>query len=311
VSTTLAELVVPAESGTGTERRPWLVTAQTKRGRSVYLASGEAWRLRAFDPDFYDRFWVKLARYAAGNRDAREARGRVLVGKEYPSGAVVRVQARLLAPNARPYTPDAVSAKFTVGRFTLAGDKVPGIKDEGPFELKPVRTGGDFDGYYAGQFLADPARFPPGEFVYRVSVDVPEAVGETASADLSLRRADPEMDNTRPDFAALEEVAGTVAEVQGRVADPNALTVLKGDEPDPARAKLSLRLTDRDKLAALPACMDAVSQTSRTRGPARDLWDRGPVLSVGGRAVEVSALLLAAVGLLGVEWLVRKLMRLA
>ena len=129
VSTTLAELLEPAD--TGLDRRPWLVASQTKRGRSVFLASGEVWRLRAYDADYYDRFWVKLARYAAGNRDVKEARGRVLVGKEFPAGAVVRVQARLLAPNARPYPPDAVTAKFTVARYTSAGDKVPGLRTRG------------------------------------------------------------------------------------------------------------------------------------------------------------------------------------
>jgi hypothetical protein len=310
VSTTLAELVEPGEGGESPGRRPWLVTAQTKRGRGVFLASGELWRLRTYDPDYYDRLWVKLARYAAGNRDVRESRGRVLVGKEFPAGAVVRVQARLLAPNARPYPPDAISPKFTVARFTAGGEKVPGVKDEGPFELRPRRSGGEFDGYYTGQFLADPARFPPGDSRYRISVEVPDAVGESVTADLTLRRADPELDNTRPDFAALEDAAGTLDEVRGRVTDPAVLKVLEGG-PGGAAGKLAARLAERDKLAALPACVEAVSQTSRSRGPVQDLWDRGPTLSSGDRRAEVSWLLIAAVGLLGVEWLVRKLARLA
>ena len=309
VSSTLAELLEP--TNTGVERRPWLVASQTKRGRSVFLGSGEAWRLRAFDPDYYDRFWVKLLRYAGGNRDVREARGRVLVGKEFPAGAVVRVQARLLAPNARPYPPDAVTTKFTVARYTNGGDKVPGVRHEGPFELKPRLGGGEFDGYYTGQFLADPARFPPGDFRYKVLVGVPDTAGDTVSADFSLRRADPELDDTKPDFAALAEAAGTLDEVKGRVTDPAVLAILQGNEADPAKAKLTMKLAERDRLAAISPCMDVVSQTTRTRGPARDLWDRGPVLNVGDRRVEVSYLLLAAVALLGVEWLVRKLMRLA
>jgi RNA polymerase sigma factor (sigma-70 family) len=44
---------------------PYLVTMPYGKGRTVYLGSGETWRLRQFNPDFHERFWTQLARYAA------------------------------------------------------------------------------------------------------------------------------------------------------------------------------------------------------------------------------------------------------
>jgi hypothetical protein len=44
---------------------PYLVTMPCGKGRTVYLGSGESWRLRAFREEFYERFWAQLTRYAA------------------------------------------------------------------------------------------------------------------------------------------------------------------------------------------------------------------------------------------------------
>jgi RNA polymerase sigma factor (sigma-70 family) len=50
--------------GNGAEL-PYLVTLKYGKGRTVYLGSGETWRLRQFRADFHERFWSQLARYAA------------------------------------------------------------------------------------------------------------------------------------------------------------------------------------------------------------------------------------------------------
>jgi hypothetical protein len=55
-------------------------------------------------------------------------------------------------------------------------------------------------------------------------------------------------------------------------------------------------------------------QTHRSRGPIKDQWDEGVTLwerEPPQPPVTVSYVLLAAVGLLSVEWLIRKLLRLA
>jgi hypothetical protein len=56
-------------------------------------------------------------------------------------------------------------------------------------------------------------------------------------------------------------------------------------------------------------------QTSESKGQPRDLWDDGlplPFLTRDpDRPVKLSWVLLAVVGLLSIEWLIRKLLRLA
>ena len=318
-ATVLAEFLDPNERGDA-DPKPWLVLTQPSRGRTVFLASGEIWRLRTAAPEYYDRFWVKLARYAAANRDAKAARGRVLMGKEFASGAPVRVQARLLDPSGRPYPEGSLRPKFVVRRLTSAGERLPTKNDRGqevaapdlgPFELKSKKGGAGFDGYYAGQVLADPRVLPPGDFRYRVIVDVPDSPGDTLEGDFLVKRSDPELDNPRPDFAALVQAAGTLDEVRGRIADPATYEALKGTAADGGTAKLAFRLADPARVGLIPQCFKAERQDVRLRGPVEDLWDKGPTFDLGGQQVQVAWLLLAAVGLLAVEWMCRKLLRLA
>ncbi len=44
---------------------PYLVTMPHGKGQTVYLGSGETWRLRAYREGFHERFWTGLARHAA------------------------------------------------------------------------------------------------------------------------------------------------------------------------------------------------------------------------------------------------------
>jgi len=308
-STILAEFLAVNDQGQA-EPNPWLVTTQPARGRSVFLGSGEIWRLRTYDTDFYDRFWIKLARYASANRDAKASRGRVLVGKEFTSGSQIRVQARLLGPNGQPYEMNEKLPKFTIVQ-TNANDGTK-LKEFGPFELKARKSGSEFDGYYGGLVQADSTRFPPGnDFRYTVVVDVPDSPGDTLTGDFALKQSDPELDNTRPDYSALEQAAGTLDEVEKRIKDSAALDKLKGSETETKNVKLAFRLTAPDKLSLIPDCIDYTRQSVRNRGAVEDIWDKGISLDPKDRRFDISYLLLATVGLLSLEWLIRKFLRLA
>src|SRR5262249_41044220 len=151
-------------------------------------------------------------------------------------------------------------------------------KEHGPFELKPRKGGGEFDGYYAGQVLAESGRFPPGDSRYRVVIDVPDSPGDTIQGEFLLKKSDPELDNVRPDFAALQAAASSLEEVAKRLSDPAVLEKLKGSERDMTRVKLAFKLSETDKLAVIPECFlpsEATAKTERNRGPVEDLWDKG------------------------------------
>jgi RNA polymerase sigma factor (sigma-70 family) len=54
-----------AAGGDKTQDLPYLVAMPYGKGRTVYLGSGETWRLRQFHEGWHERFWNQLARYAA------------------------------------------------------------------------------------------------------------------------------------------------------------------------------------------------------------------------------------------------------
>ena len=312
-ATVLAEFLDVNDRGE-TEPKPYLVVTQPARGRTAFLGSGEIYRMREIGTSYYDRFWIKLSRYVAANRDVRAARGRVLMNKEFVSGSPVRVQARVLAPNGEPYPVNELNLKYRVVQF--AGDGTKG-KEFGPFPLAAKKGGAAFDGYYAGQVLADPKLFPVGDFKYRVIVDVPDSAGETIEGEFRLTRSDPELDNPRPDFTALEEMAGTLAEVSGRTKNRAAVDKLRGSVADETKVKLAFKLADSERVGLIPEFADATKNTFVNRGATTDLWDKGPTVKgppatwVSDKTQPIATWLLIAVGLLSIEWVGRKLLRLA
>ncbi|MBM3980101.1 MAG: VWA domain-containing protein [Planctomycetes bacterium] len=328
-SPVLAEFVDVADNGQP-DPQPWIVINNPLDAyRSTYLASAELYRLRAFDPEdktgqeFFERFWVKMIKYNAAKRlRGAAARGRVLVGKEAVSGAPLRVQARILTPGAEPYAPNALSPKFKIVQESPNGDK----RTFGPYDLAPKQNAaGAFDGYYAGQQLLDPQTFPPGDFLYRVFVDVPDS-DEPLKGEFRVRKSDPEMDNTRPDFDALRRMASEFSGPVRERASQRAKDEFDAKLPKEGTAvKLAFKLTDKALVGLIPECMKTETVTNQNRGPVNDLWDRGfdmPTVTAENETVRkylvswwsglhLSAVLLIVVSLLAVEWLARKLLRLA
>lgn len=270
-SITLAEFLDVNDRGEP-DPKPWLVTTQPVRGRTAFMGSGEIYRLRAEDPEYYERFWIKLSRYISANRDVKASRGRVLMGKEFISGSPVRVQARLLNPSGRPYGENELDPKFKIVAFNSIGE--PLNKQFGPYQLKAKKSASGFDGYYAGQVLADPRQLPPGDFRYQVVVEVPDSPGDTISSEFIVRQSNPELDETRPDFAFLEEIASPVSLVESRLKNTDTVAALRGPVSDSAQAKLAFRLSESERLGLIPECLETKFQNSRNRGPVDDLWDK-------------------------------------
>jgi hypothetical protein len=298
------------------ESKPYFVMNQPGRGRTAFIGSGEMWRLRTVESSFFERFWIRLGRnISAARRNVQSFRGQVLVNKEYASGAMVRLQTRIVAPNGKPYPPDAINLKAIIERYDSSGEKAP--KPIGPIPMAAKKGTGGFDGYYQAQILADPKQFPAGEFRYKVVVDVPDSPGDTISGEFMVRRSDPELDNSRPDFNALVNAASSLKDVELKVSDSSVIDRLRGSATDTAKVKLAFKLAEKDKIELIPACLKPDRKEFRNRGAVEDLWDKGVTLpsAVSSRwssqPVTISYLLLAAVLLLAIEWSVRKLSRLA
>ena len=68
---------------------------------------------------------------------------------------------------------------------------------------------------------------------------------------------------------------------------------------------------DLNTAEIIPDCMITDRKTQRNRGPVRDIWDEGVVVREGDPPWKLSYTLLVVIGLLSVEWLTRKLLKLA
>ncbi|MCI0700175.1 MAG: hypothetical protein L0241_03710, partial [Planctomycetia bacterium] len=309
-------------------RLPWIVINNPASAyRTAFLGSGELYKMRVYEPDstpptgqsYFERFWMKLIKYAAGKRNVKAPRGRVLVGTEAVSGEQLRVQARILDPTAKPYTRD-IGAKFKILQVTPTGEK---LAEFGPFNLTPkMPASGSFDGYYVGQEQLDPKTYPPGELTYRVVVEVPDSSGEELTGEFRIRKADPEMDNTRPDYPAMLKMASEYdQDFQARLTDKLKDELGSKLPKEAGVQRLSFKITDTESLKLIPECMMALKPSSRTnQGPINDLWDRGITLPVSsadppprwsGRQIPISWVMLVVISLLSLEWLARKLLRLA
>lgn len=309
---------------------PWIVTNNPSAAyRTAFLASGELYKMRVFEPsagtgrEYFERFYIKLIKYMAAKRNVKAPRGRVLVGKEGVSGAPLRVQARILNESAKPYEPTQITTKFSIVRESPGGEKHP----LGPWELSPKQTStGGFDGYYAGQVLLDPKNFPPGDYIYRVVIEVPDSAGDTLTDTFSVRKSDPEMDNTKPDFPSMLKMASEFgADFQAKLPVKVKLEMGQKLPKLEGAPRLAYKIADTELLALIPECMKTEKRSNQNRGPVRDLWDRGltmPTAEASSGWVQkylvswwsgqrLSIVLLAVVFLLSLEWLVRKLLRLA
>lgn len=322
----LAEMAMLDERGEKT-LRPWLVTNNPAAAwRTAFMGSGEVYRMYAYDKEYYERYWGKLMKYMAAKRNVKASRGRVLVSKEYISGTPIRVQAQILNPASVPYPPDgpgAIDPKFNILQVMPNGEKKI-IEGAIPMVAKPGSSG--FDGYYAGQIIADSKKFPPGEAEYFVEIDVPDSSGDRITGKFLIAKSDPEMDNTQPNLAAMLAMASDFDQVFQERIPAAVKDQMKESLPREAGVqKLQFALKQTELLKLIPECFKADYQRFDNKGPVTDLWDKGidfPRQNSDGTFVEkyipgflagktLSWVLLLVVGLLCWEWLTRKLLRLA
>jgi uncharacterized protein (UPF0218 family) len=129
------------------------------------------------------------------------------------------------------------------------------------------------------------------------------------------------MDNTMPDFGQMRQLASKATDVLARLPDNEMRSRLK--QVLERTNKLPARDTVEDKDAAsrlyfdlntaeiIPDCMITDRKTQRNRGPVRDIWDEGVVVRDSNPPWKLSYTLLVVIGLLSIEWLTRKLLKLA
>jgi hypothetical protein len=311
-ATVVATLANPrARIDNGQKEQPYLVTMPFGNGKVVYLGSGETWRLRQYRESYYERFWTKLARYAgSGNLTRQSRRGVIVMGQEFSAGQFVPLEAQLFGSDLRPLPQTATP------QVLLQPPHGEPLKLE--LKAKPSQ-GGEWGGWFETRFRAT----EPGE--YRLNLKISET-GETLPRRFLVKEANPELDNTRPDFGQMYQLASEMSavvprldkrledELRGTLENTAARLLHRGDERAEASGKARkepLRLFfDLTSAQLIPKCMVTESKVQRSRGAVQDLWDQGFTLW-SDPSVRMASVLLLIVTLLSIEWLTRKLLKLA
>jgi hypothetical protein len=311
-SIVIARFTDPKTKLKDTTLHPFIVMSPDPE-RVIWIGSAETWRLREYREAYHERFWTKLVRFAgAKSQGTINRRIRLEMGKFFPANQPIPVEAKLDGASGEPLE------RTSKPEITL---KFPPGADEKTIRLPVIMSprAGTRDGWFT-------ARFPlkaPGE--YELHLKVPET-GDTAMQKFTVRAANPELDNTRPDFARMYRLASEADEVLLRMGETAQQELkkrlkrpdFKKDDDLPSEAD-KVELSDKMRLYfdlknadLIPSCMIQDVQKQTSRGPVSDKWDGGWTMWMHkGEPVRMSYVLTAVVALLSLEWLIRKLLRLA
>lgn len=316
---------------------PWICVMQYGQGRTAWVGSPEIWRLRQYRDTYFEVFWTKMTRYlAAGGRRKQTRRGRLLTSPVIGQGGYLRVNAQLLDASLQPVAqkppagktdPKMVVHPVELDKYPPEFDKLQGdetiAKAKAKFHEKytyeffttPKKTAGGekWEGWFQRSVPVTAEKFPTGQ--WRVDVAIPDS-SDTLRQKFAVRQSNPELDVTRPDTTALYQTASPVADIS--VKDPAVSARLQGfATAGPDGKRLAFKFGDEEALKVIPECFIEDKKTGLNRGAVEDYWDKGielPQWMTGwysDKPMRVGAMLLICVGLLSVEWLTRKLLKLA
>ena len=240
--------------GLGETEAPILLASQFYgQGRTFYIGSPEFYRLRAEDPDYFERFWTRLSREAAQNRLRRSnPRGSLLVDRDVIRlGDSMKIRARLLNAEFEPLIEE---------RITIEVEQPDGRLVVPPPELRPDPT-------RQGGYLGEARGSMPGR--YQIRLRIPGS-GEILRESVITEVPDLEKQDLQQDIRQLQLLTNETG--GGYLPLPQASDVLE-------------RLPDSSEQFLLGEQI-------------KTLWDRGWLMCL-------------ITGLFGVEWLLRKLLKLA
>ena len=161
-------------------------------GRVFFQASGEMWRIRRLDVEFFQQYYIKLIRWASQGRLLRDStRGVLLTDRERCwMGDQVVVQAILRDAQDQPLMADTVVATVTRPDGTMQELQLEASQNA----VRP--------GTFSGQFTAG------SEGDYRVNLPVPESPDlEVLSTTVQASIPDLEKEQPQRNDALLNEIA--------------------------------------------------------------------------------------------------------
>ncbi|WP_437227606.1 hypothetical protein SH661x_000461 [Planctomicrobium sp. SH661] len=205
-TTVYAEFSDPLSRGAGGQ--PVVFAGQRYgQGQVLYLGSPEMWRLRAVDPAYLDRLWIKLVRKAAEGRSKRGLqRGMfILDGREFTLGQTIPLRLRALNPQFQPLANDIV----TIDAFRSGGIPVVPSPQLRRDPLRPSEFTGDFRPLMPGRYRLEFA-LPdsPEKVVAEVDVQLPRQEASSLVQDAGLLKR--LVEGTAGEYLQLDQAAAAI-----------------------------------------------------------------------------------------------------
>jgi hypothetical protein len=248
-----------------------------------------------------------------------------IIEEKGPDGSVVRklkVGSIGGDPKSKVINVLATATELTIPPIPFK-PRIPVKQNEGASEADTLNKSND--GWFKLEFQPRAA----GE--YKMKVVYEDSPDNVYPHKFLVKESNPEIQNAQPDRAALWELASSADLVLNRISDDSVRQELRSkllagpqakadagaaDKGKGSRADTGPRLLfDLDGAKVIPSCMKTDRKDLRNRGKVQDLWDDGFVVWSDPEGeknpVKLSYVLLLVVGLLSVEWLIRKLLRLA
>jgi hypothetical protein len=274
------------------DQQPFIVTMPFGAGKTLYLGSGEFWRLRAFKDGYHDRIWIKMARHVAAGATQQKKYGRILMPRTIPVG-VVSFEAQVKGKDLRPLPTD-IRPTVLVRRIDKDKEEKETLQK---FDLQAKPTDADWQGYFIGQHTIK----EPGEYEFQLPIP---GTTESLRQNLIVRKPNPELDNVRTNFGYLYSMASTLDALKSLPADKRKeierllQSPTEGAVSDETKKRLFFPLSSA---GAIADCLVQVPPRQETvKGRLEDLWDVGMETDRVINAFLATVLAPLLVGLIGV-----------
>ena len=251
-----------SRTGESVDHPPYFAGQFYGSGSVFYMGSGEVWRLRAVDENYFSQFYTKLIRHVSQGRLLRGSRrGVLLVGQDrYLLGNSVEVRAQLTDARLEPLNAANVSLQVH--------------SPDGGVHSIVLRPDPSRQGTFVGQFPA------LQEGSYRLELPVPDSDNERLTRRVQVKVPELERENPQRNDALLAGIAANAGPGGRYYIGMNS--IFGGDHP------LVKELKDRTTTVIQPESPDPKSEGEWLK------W-----------------MMIALCSLLCLEWLIRRLMKLA
>jgi hypothetical protein len=182
-----------APKGEDGKEQPFFVAMRAGKGKSFFISSGEMWRLRTFNEEYHQRFWMKLARFVGSGSGAKSF-GRFSMAAEYVTGSVA-IEAEVKDKDGFPLAKE--TPPLAIIKRLDGPDKDKELK---PVLLKAKATGKSWLGTFVGNAQIDE------NGLYEVRIDIPNTA-VSINQTFEVKKPNPELSDLRVNFSKLYNLA--------------------------------------------------------------------------------------------------------